>query len=397
MDSIGQLSSSLPPDFESKQLQASFRQAALSITDLFKQGKRASAKAYISGQRQALHEVLEYLQALLDQPAASTSSAAAPLAGTGPVDVGRLINFICARQEALKAEEESHDDDDAAAPPPPAAPPVRRAASAAPAPASPLRPSVSFQRTASSGGLPPRPASAAASTSARHHHPHDHATSSAPASPPSSAFSPPYARSTSSHFASTSHLHSSAPSTSARFTAASGPTSSTPASTSANLTFTAPPSPSPLTPHSHAPAFVTGPASPLSRAPGRSLRPRPGARDRAAGKPAATAAGSAAAAGAAGGDDMGEEYEVELGMKRRWPGGSAGGGGGGGAAPGDGEVVELAPPGEGLEQGMDVEGMGMEGWDGIGERPFKRVTRRAAAADGAAGGAGEGGAGEPHR
>jgi len=44
MDSIGQLSSSLPPDFESKQLQASFRQAALSITDLFKQGKRASAK-----------------------------------------------------------------------------------------------------------------------------------------------------------------------------------------------------------------------------------------------------------------------------------------------------------------------------------------------------------------
>lgn len=44
MDSIGQLSSSLPPDLQDKQLQASFRQAALSITELFKHGKRASTK-----------------------------------------------------------------------------------------------------------------------------------------------------------------------------------------------------------------------------------------------------------------------------------------------------------------------------------------------------------------
>jgi len=157
-------------------------------------------------------------------------------------------------------------------------------------------------------------------------------------------------------------------------------------------------------PHAHAhahgtPTFVTGPASPLGRATGRSLRPRAGARDRAAGKSAAAGSSAAGAGGAAAGDDMGEEYEVELGMKRRWPGGSSAGGAGGAA--GGAGVVELAPPGEGLEHGMDVEGMGMEGWDGIGERPFKRVTRRAAqgGADGAAagGGAGDGGAAEAHR
>ncbi|PRQ72810.1 hypothetical protein AAT19DRAFT_16734 [Rhodotorula toruloides] len=88
MDSLGSLNTALPPNEQAEALLASsFRQAALSITALFKQGKKATSKAFIAGQRQALQE--------------------APLAGgggaVGPVDVARLINFICPLFDILPA------------------------------------------------------------------------------------------------------------------------------------------------------------------------------------------------------------------------------------------------------------------------------------------------------
>ena len=68
--------------------------------------------AYIAGQRQALQEVLEFMQAMLDHsgnqsgpanshslPAGSGATGAA--ASLGQVDGSRLINFICVSPEPL--------------------------------------------------------------------------------------------------------------------------------------------------------------------------------------------------------------------------------------------------------------------------------------------------------
>ncbi|KAM0793138.1 hypothetical protein ACM66B_000614 [Microbotryomycetes sp. NB124-2] len=113
MDSLGRLSDTLPgSEAAEKELQASFRSAALALTSLFKQGKKATNKAYISGKREALQDVLEFVQASLDHPA--TPSA---INVNGQLNVARLMDYICARQETLKAEEEGEDEDEAAAPP----------------------------------------------------------------------------------------------------------------------------------------------------------------------------------------------------------------------------------------------------------------------------------------
>ncbi|BGO96799.1 hypothetical protein NBRC10513v2_000735 [Rhodotorula toruloides] len=394
MDSLGSLNTALPPNEQAEALLASsFRQAALSITALFKQGKKATSKAFIAGQRQALQEVLEFLQAILENPnrnaGAGTSMGVAPLAGgggaVGPVDVARLINFICARQEALKAEEEDRDEDEANPPSSssaagPSYAPPRRAASEAPAPPSPLRPGVAFgprASTSTSSALPPRPASA----HARSYSTGMSTSSSAPASPPSSTFSPPFTRQTSMFQPHASTSASSSP-----------PSTSTFAPPALSL---APPSPSPLGP-SPIPTFLSAQTTPLARErPGRALRSRNSSRGGSASVGGSKAASGTstpvstpgAGAGAAG-VGAAEEEEIEhlgAGIKRRWAS-SAGSGPAG-------SVVELSPPppdpassGEG---GMEVEPMAdMEGWDGRGERPLKRVTRTPR-------GSGMGGAGTP--
>ncbi|GAA5953273.1 hypothetical protein JCM8115_000479 [Rhodotorula mucilaginosa] len=391
MESLGQLNTALPPNELAEQaLASSFRQAALSITALFKQGKRATTKAYIAGQRQALQEVLEFMQAMLDHsgnqsgsasshslPAGSGASGAAT--SLGQVDGSRLINFICARQEALKAEEEDYDEEEVSGPGSGStAVPPRRAASAAPAVPTNLRPSMPFG-TRSEGatraasptprtvptGLP----TAAASTNAV-------STSSAPPSPTSSlAFSPPFTRSTASLFRPTSNLAPSAPPPAAH-------------------SHSAPPaSPSPLGP-THPSSLATGnPPSPLGR-PSRLHRDhhhhhRTRNSSRSNGVSATGSAGgtgtkatqlmptgpglSAAAAG---------DESTSAGVKRRWAREAVGfGGGGGDQGGGDAEVVEVhAADDESAagRDGMDVEPMAdLEGWDGIGERPPKRTMRSA--------------------
>ncbi|KAK4054813.1 hypothetical protein OIV83_000737 [Microbotryomycetes sp. JL201] len=113
MDSLGRLSDTLPgTEAAEKDLQASFRSAALALTSLFKQGKKATTKAYITGKREALQDVLEFVQASLDHPATPNA-----IDGNGQLNVARLMDYICARQETLKAEEEGEDDDEAPAPP----------------------------------------------------------------------------------------------------------------------------------------------------------------------------------------------------------------------------------------------------------------------------------------
>jgi hypothetical protein len=147
MESLGRLGDKLPgAEAEEKELQASFRSAALAITGLFKQGKKATNKgesttahscfpsgsnevqsgargvrvdatsqprkshasesakltsisplatAYIAGKREALQDVLEFLQTSLDHPSQPAQ---------GPLNVARLIDYICVSSLRLFAK-----------------------------------------------------------------------------------------------------------------------------------------------------------------------------------------------------------------------------------------------------------------------------------------------------
>ncbi|GAA5831821.1 hypothetical protein JCM11251_003898 [Rhodosporidiobolus azoricus] len=385
MESLGSLNASLPPEQQAEQaLAASFRNAALALTGLFKHGKKASTKAYLAGQKQAFQEVLEFVQMSLNEPARGGSSVGAAggygasagvVTSGGGLDVARLINFICARQEAITAEEEENNDDDDPSPSAATVPP-RRAASAAPAPPSPLRPGMLPRSASAVPAPPPRPASAAPSSSSQHqhqyqlrqHHPVASTSSSAPASPPSSAFSPPFTRPT-------------------LFSSTTGSGSST--APAGGNSFTAPPSPSPLGPTSSAstatpqPTFSLGrasagggapPASPLTRPSSHSRSHRSRTNLRGSKSGTATPSGT----GAGGMDGEGDGINLSAGMKRRWGvAGVAGTVGGARAVSPANGVVELpAMAGEG--GAMEVEAMmDMEGWDGVGERPYKRLTRTA--------------------
>ncbi|GAA5989449.1 hypothetical protein JCM11641_007909 [Rhodosporidiobolus odoratus] len=370
MESLGSLNASLPPNQQAEeQLGLAFRSAALALTGLFKQGKKASSKAYLAGQKQAFQEVLEFIQASLDQPQASTSANGfAGLAGApqGALDVARLINFVCARQEAIKAEEEDHDEDEPIAP----APAPRRAASAAPAPAppSPLRPGL-LHRAASAAAPSPRPASAAPTANSQSHR-HSHpvaSTSSAPASPPSSTFSPPFSRP--ALFPSST--------TSGGFAAPASPSPLGPSSTSATAPHTA-------SQHSFSIGSTSNNGAPPSRpsSHSRSLRSRNshrgGGGGGGGGSSTAGKSGASTPASVAGGTIVGaEEVDLNLfgtGMKRRWAAAAAGHQTT--AAPADVEFPAGNGGAESREGGMDVESMmDMEGWDGVGERPYKRATR----------------------
>ncbi|GAA5955226.1 hypothetical protein JCM3765_003251 [Sporobolomyces pararoseus] len=379
MESLGQLNGALPPP-SSEDLQKAFRHAALSITTMYQASKKASATAYLAGKKEALQDVLEFLQASLDHPQSNSSS------------VSRLIDYIwsvnssyslllrsswfahalvaySARQEAIKAEEEDNDDEDNSPPPP------QRSASAAPAPPSPHRPGP-FQHRASSSSTATLSTNSAPLTRSNSSYQPRHtpapvaSTSSAPASP---SFSP-----ASSH---SNALHRPNP----------FPFSNSSNSSSSSTTLPVPvavsTSPSPL-----ASSTLNLPLSPLGRASpahhlghhSRSLRSRTSSRGKSTtphissgqATPTTTSIGGLEAAelGAAGG----EAALFGLGMKRRW------------GIPTANEVVDVVAiddaqddsrDGDELEGSQSEEGTGggmemeMEGWDGVGERPFKRVAR----------------------
>lgn len=303
--------------------------------------------AYLAGKREALSDVLEFITSL-DHPAAAG----------GPLNAARLIDYICvggphcrhsfrgtdstlsplqARQETLKAEEEGEDDDAETT--------------------QPVRPATAHQAHPSM--FPPRP-----STTHR-------STTTAPSSS-SAPLSTPVSTST----ASTSHLPRTRP---------DGPPSTSP---------TASPQPhfaAHLLPHSlstssfgstHSSASTsslaanlslpfTTPSSPLaSPANGTRLQARRERehRDR-KGKNVGTLREREREAAV-----VGVTNEI-VGLKRRW---------------GSVAMAEVELGGEGIEgveeegeSGSEVEGEPMEmevgemeGWDGIGERPAKRVVRR---------------------
>ncbi|KAI5481536.1 hypothetical protein MNV49_004293 [Pseudohyphozyma bogoriensis] len=124
MEDLRGIGQSLPPstDQAEKDLSASFKVAAASLAGLFKVGRRATQQAFRAGKREALQDVLEFIQASLDHPAATahggSSAAGSATAPSGNV-TARLIDYLEARQLTLQAEE---DDEDESENPPRSAP-----------------------------------------------------------------------------------------------------------------------------------------------------------------------------------------------------------------------------------------------------------------------------------
>ncbi|GAA5943880.1 uncharacterized protein JCM15063_006536 [Sporobolomyces koalae] len=333
MESLGQLNGALPPP-PGEDLQKAFRHAALSITTMYQASKKASAAAYLAGKKEALQDVLEFLQTTLDHPQPNSSS------------VSRLIDYICARQEALKAEEEDTEEEEAPSPLP-------RPASATLAPPSPHRPGP-FQHRATT------PSTSSIS-----------ATNSAPLSRSNSSYQP---RQSTAPVPSTSSAPASPSFSPASFRASSlsRPNPFPVPSLHTSSTHTVSASASPLS------STVNLPLSPIARGStshhhSRSLRSRTSSR----GKGTTSATGSGQATPIPLGPVGLEAAEIgadamSLGMKRRWGIPSA--------AADDVVDVAIEPEArragtaehEGTGEGMEME---MEGWDGMGERPFKRVAR----------------------
>ncbi|KAI0632553.1 hypothetical protein C8Q77DRAFT_1073628 [Trametes polyzona] len=135
---LNNLASSLPSSSYAKaenELTNNFRAAALSLTTLFRSSKTASKRAYNAGYAAACHDLLNMIQ----------QGVSTDVDAGREVTIGRIMDYIEARLEAIKAREEEEDEEEerAAARPGPsaaAAAPAQAAAASKSKPASPTLP-----------------------------------------------------------------------------------------------------------------------------------------------------------------------------------------------------------------------------------------------------------------
>ncbi|KAJ7054013.1 hypothetical protein C8F01DRAFT_1165588, partial [Mycena amicta] len=144
------LASSLPSHslnaHAEKALLDNFKAAALSITTLYRSSRHASKRAYNSGYAAACRDLMEMLQL-----GVSDSQMLVGQSVESGMTVGRVMDWVEARLEAVRAREEEEDEEDgvtatssSTAPPPrkpsPSPPPSRLALPSPPRPSIPLKP-----------------------------------------------------------------------------------------------------------------------------------------------------------------------------------------------------------------------------------------------------------------
>ncbi|EMD31267.1 hypothetical protein CERSUDRAFT_89268 [Gelatoporia subvermispora B] len=118
-----------------KELTNNFKAAALSLTTLYRSSRRTSKRAYNAGYAAACQDLL-----LMIQQGVSTGESSD--AGGPGTSIGRIMDYIEARLEAIKSREEEEDEDEErertrmgpAPPPSSAAPPPAKPSVPAPAP-----------------------------------------------------------------------------------------------------------------------------------------------------------------------------------------------------------------------------------------------------------------------
>ncbi|TFK88964.1 hypothetical protein K466DRAFT_546175 [Polyporus arcularius HHB13444] len=105
MESLNNLATSLPSSRYAnaeKELTDNFRAAAMSLTTLYRSSKTASKRAYNAGYASACHDLLNMIQQ-------GVSTEADP---SREVTIGRIMDYIEARLEAIKAREEEEDEEE---------------------------------------------------------------------------------------------------------------------------------------------------------------------------------------------------------------------------------------------------------------------------------------------
>ncbi|KAL1739442.1 hypothetical protein HDZ31DRAFT_68931 [Schizophyllum fasciatum] len=117
MESLNTLASSLPSANQGadQALMNDFKAAALSITNFYRSSRAASARAYDSGYAAACHDIMRMIERGVSAdglPTPMASNAAGAGASANPMNVGRVMDWIEARLEALRAREEEEAEDD---------------------------------------------------------------------------------------------------------------------------------------------------------------------------------------------------------------------------------------------------------------------------------------------
>jgi hypothetical protein len=81
-----------------------FAAAALSITTLYRSSRQTSKRAYNAGYLAACQDILSMIQ--------QGVSAGGDHAGENPMSVGRIMDWVEARCDAIKAREEEEDEEE---------------------------------------------------------------------------------------------------------------------------------------------------------------------------------------------------------------------------------------------------------------------------------------------
>ncbi|EPQ55543.1 hypothetical protein GLOTRDRAFT_40760 [Gloeophyllum trabeum ATCC 11539] len=108
------LASSLPPSNlanAEKDLMDKFKAAALSITTLYRSSRATSKKAYNAGYAAACQDLLLMIQQGVSDSQMQEGLDGEPGAGMG-MTIGRVMDWVEARLEAVKAREEEEDEEE---------------------------------------------------------------------------------------------------------------------------------------------------------------------------------------------------------------------------------------------------------------------------------------------
>jgi len=120
---LNTLASSLPSGMNEnaeKDLLNNFKAAALSITTLYRSSRQASKQAYTAGYVAACQDLLGMIQQGVSLELGSTSSATSSLMheyggkreGEGGLTIGRVMDWIEARLDAIKARKEEEEEEE---------------------------------------------------------------------------------------------------------------------------------------------------------------------------------------------------------------------------------------------------------------------------------------------
>ncbi|KIN98263.1 hypothetical protein M404DRAFT_1005401 [Pisolithus tinctorius Marx 270] len=113
MESLEGLAKSLPGsglEKAEKDLLNNFKAAALSITTLYRSSRNASKRAYNAGYAAACQDLMVMIQQGVSVGGIAPSTSDNPL--SGEMSIGRILDWIEARVEAIKAREEEEDEDE---------------------------------------------------------------------------------------------------------------------------------------------------------------------------------------------------------------------------------------------------------------------------------------------